>query len=57
MKGGYIKFEIYECPKNPAEHGEYIGSTPVWEQAQAAAAKGDRMIKGVTTNGDRVLLL
>lgn len=57
MKYEYVKYEIYECPKNPTEYGKYIGSTPILEQAQAVAAKGNRLIKGVTADGGKVLLL
>ena len=58
----YIEYEIYECPKNPTEHGKYIGKTPIYEQAlnvcnNAKDCKKNYFIKGIKLDGTKVLLI
>lgn len=60
--GNYIGFAIYECPKNPTEHGKYIGKTPVLEQAimacaMAKASGKSYFIKGIQVDGTEVVIL
>ncbi len=62
------RYEVYRCPQSPQETGEYIGSTPIREQAEEAccrynaeqALRGspDRwFVKGVTPAGEKVTFL
>ena len=53
----YIGYEIYECPKNPTEHGKYIGKTPILEQALKACCGKNYFIKGIKPDGTKVLFL
>lgn len=62
LKGTYVGYAIYECPKRPTEQGTYIGKTPLIEQAIAAcenAAKEGKsyLIKGIQADGTEVLFL
>jgi hypothetical protein len=52
----YIGYSVYKCPENPTEHGEYIGKTPIYEQAlkvcETAKASGKNcFIKGIKADG------
>ena len=58
----YIGYEVYECPKNPTEHGKYIGKTPIYEQALNACKDAKEhgknyFIKGIKPDGTKVLLI
>lgn len=58
----YIKYAVYKCPENPTEQGEYIGSTPILEQAENAVKRAklsgtDCFIKGVKVDGTEVIFL
>ena len=58
----YQYYKIYECPQSPTEYGEYIGKTPIIEQAvsvvETAKQKGKSyFIKGVMQDGTEVMIL
>lgn len=58
----YIRYEVYECPKSPTEHGKYIGKTPIYEQALNACNNAkdcgkSYFIKGIKADGTKVLLI
>lgn len=60
----YDWYEIFACPSAPTERGQYIGATPIYEQAENAVTNHNRQtngakwfIKGVRSNGERVVLL
>ena len=65
----YSYYEIYECPSVPTMNGKYIGATPIMEQAlnardrhnaeivHGAKAGAYWMVKGVLSNGDRIVFL
>ena len=36
MKNKYDYYEIYSCPAKPTDNGNYLGKTPVLEQAVGA---------------------
>lgn len=62
LKKNYIGYEVYECPKNPTEHGKYIGKTPIYEQALDACNNAKNhgesyFIKGIKADGTKVLFI
>lgn len=57
MENKYVSFEIYQSVKAPTEHGEYVGKTPVFEQAKQAAEAIGGAVYGITMDGQKVLLL
>ena len=53
-----LGYEIYECPKCPAENGTYYGKTPVLEQAEAVVRNAKRkgrelFLKAVCSDGKK----
>ena len=58
----YIGYAIYKCPNNPTEKGQYIGKTPIYEQAltvcENAKAQGKSyFIKGIKADGTEIMFL
>ena len=58
----YKHFIIFKCPGKPNEKGEYIGKTPIFEQAsrviEAARTAGKLYgLKGVLPDGKEILIL
>lgn len=53
-----LYYEIYECPKCPAENGRYYAKTPILEQAEAVVRKAKEngqtlFIKAVCSDGEK----
>lgn len=60
--GKYVAYAVYECPKNPAEYGKYIGKTPILEQAIKACENAkisgkNYFIKGIKADKTEVIFL
>lgn len=58
----YVGYAVYECPKNPTEHGKYIGKSPILQQAMTACVRAKAVgkscfIKGIKTDGTEVVIL
>lgn len=58
----YVGYAVYECPSHPTEKGQYIGKTPIYEQAltacENAKAQGKSyFIKGIKADGMEVVFL
>ena len=62
MENKYQAYKVYECPKQPTEHGRYVGMIQLREQAEKACSLAkqqgkDYFIKGVKADGSEVILL
>ena len=58
----YVGYAIYKCPNQPTENGQYIGKTPIYEQALTACENArvhgeNYFIKGIKADGAEVLFL